>query len=133
AQGALVQALVVGVPAVTLLLRLQALLASQGLAGSAPEGWAAFMGALTWAGGLTALVAAAGTMVAVGTLQWTALITAHTLGMAVWALGLDTPTGRLAALAILLSFGMARLTLELAMSPAGEGARRGARSMGLMP
>ena len=63
---------------------------------------------ITTAGALTAIVAGAGTIVAAGTPNWPSLLTAHTLGLVTWALGLDTPTGRYAAIAILLAFGAAR-------------------------
>jgi hypothetical protein len=42
------------------------------------------------------------------------MISAFAWGLAVWALGLDSPPGRTAALAILLAFGAARVTLHLA-------------------
>lgn len=112
-QAALVQSLVIGVPIVTLILRLQGLVTAQGLAGSTPEGWSAFTGALAWAGALTAIAAGAGTIVAAGTPNWSSLLTAHTLGLVTWALGLDTPLGRYSAIAILAAFGAARVTLEL--------------------
>jgi len=112
-QSALVQALVVGVPLVTLLLRLEGLLSAQALVGTLPEEWQAFTGTLTWLGGLTALVAAAGMLVWAGTSRWTALLTAHAMGLALWGLGLDTPSGRYAALAVLLAYGAARVTSEL--------------------
>src|SRR5439155_8458224 len=113
ANAALAQSLALGVPVTVLLLRLQALLTAQGLSGSVPAEWSAFTSALAWAGGLTALAAGAGTILAAGSPRWTALLTAHTLGLVTWALGLDTPAGRQAALAILLAFGAARVALEL--------------------
>jgi hypothetical protein len=114
ASTALVQALVLGIPALVLLLRLQALITSQALGGTVPAGWTAFTTGLMWAGGLTALVAAAGLPVWAGTGRWTALLTAHAMGLALWALALDNPTGRLAAVAILTAFSAGRVALELA-------------------
>jgi hypothetical protein len=110
---ALVQALVVGVPVVTLLLRLEGLLSAQALVGTLPEEWQAFTGTLARLGGLTALVAAAGMLVWAGTSRWTALLTAHAMGLALWGLGLDTPPGRYATLAVLLAYGAARVNSEL--------------------
>jgi formate hydrogenlyase subunit 3/multisubunit Na+/H+ antiporter MnhD subunit len=113
AHGALVQALVLGVPAVTLLLRLQALITSQSLAGTIPPEWVGFTSALVWLGGITSVVAAAGMLVWATTPRWTALLAAHTLGLVVWALGLDNPASRTAALSILLAFGAARVGMTL--------------------
>ncbi|HYP38849.1 MAG TPA: hypothetical protein VEX13_00675 [Chloroflexia bacterium] len=113
AHGALVQALVLGVPASMLLLRLQALITSQSLAGTVPPEWAGFTSALVWLGGITSVVAAAGMLVWAVTPRWTALLTAHTLGLVVWALGLDNPASRTAALSILLAFGAARVCMTL--------------------
>ncbi|HYO49914.1 MAG TPA: hypothetical protein VEW94_08680 [Chloroflexia bacterium] len=114
AHGAIVQALVLGVPAVTLLLRLQALITSQSLAGTIPPEWSGFTSALVWLGGITSVVAAAGMIVWPTTPRWTALLTAHTLGLVVWALGLDNSASRTAALSILLAFGAARAGMTLA-------------------
>ena len=111
--AALVQALVLGVPVVTLLLRLEALLSAQALAGTIPEGWRTFTVALSWLGALTALVSAAGMLVWAGTGRWTSLLTAHTLGLALCGLGLDTPQGRFAAIAIVLAYSAGRVTFEL--------------------
>jgi hypothetical protein len=111
--AALAQSLVLGVPVATLLLRFQVLVTAQGPAGAAPESWSAFMSALAWAGGVTAIAAGAGTVLAAGTPRWTALLAAHTLGLMTWALSLDTPVGRQAALALLLAFGASRAALEL--------------------
>jgi formate hydrogenlyase subunit 3/multisubunit Na+/H+ antiporter MnhD subunit len=113
AHGALVQALVLGVPAITLLLRLEALITSQSLAGTIPPEWEGFTSALVWLGGVTSVVAAAGMVLWATTPRWTALLTAHTLGLAVWALGLDNPASRTAALSILLAFGAARVGMTL--------------------
>jgi hypothetical protein len=111
--AALAQSLALGVPIAALLLRLQALLTAQGPAGSVPAEWSGFMSALAWAGGLTAIAAGAGTILAAGSPRWTALLAAHALGLVTWSLGLDTPVGRIAALVILLAFGAARVTLEI--------------------
>ncbi|HEX9986994.1 MAG TPA: hypothetical protein VGE45_00745 [Chloroflexia bacterium] len=111
--GALVQALVLGIPAVTLLLRLQALITSQSLAGTIPPEWAGFTSALIWLGSATSIVAAAGMVLWAATPRWTALLAAHTLGLVVWALGLDNPASRTAALSILLAFGAARVGMTL--------------------
>jgi formate hydrogenlyase subunit 3/multisubunit Na+/H+ antiporter MnhD subunit len=110
----LVQGLVVGLPVVVLVLRLEGLVSAQGLAGSVPEAWRAFASALAWAGGVTALVAGAGSIVAAGSQRRRALLTAHTMGIIALALGLDTPLSRVAAVAILVSFGAARIALDLA-------------------
>jgi hypothetical protein len=118
AHGALVQALVLGVPAVTLLLRLQALITSQSLAGTIPPEWSGFTSALVVLGGVTSVVAAAGMVVWATSPRWTALLTAYTLGLVVWALGLDNPASRTAALSILLAFGAARVGMMLAPRPA---------------
>jgi hypothetical protein len=112
-RGALLQGLVLGVPALVLILRLEALITSQAPAGSVPLDWTWFTSGLTWLGGITALAAGAGTIVWAGTTRWSAAVTALILGMSVWALGLDTPTGRYAAIALLLAFGLGRLTLDL--------------------
>jgi hypothetical protein len=113
-RGAMLQSLVIGVPAVTLLLRLQALVTAQTLGGSLPEGWGAFTGTLAWVGGLTAIIAGAGMVVWAGTSRWAALLTAHVMGLTIWALALDNPLGRMAAIVILLAYGAARTTLEFA-------------------
>lgn len=119
--SAMLQALVAGVPVTLLLLRMQALLTAQGVAGSVPGAWGAFMAAVAWGGGITAVAAGAGTILAAGTARWLALLTAHAMGLVAWALGLDTPTSRVAALAMLAAFGAARVTYEMARQARGEG------------
>ncbi len=121
AQGALMQALVVPVPVLVLVLRLQALVTAQALAGTVPSGWAALMSVLGWAGGLTALVAGAGMLVWAGTTRWSALTTAYFSGLVMWALALDNPAGRHAALAVLLAFSLGRATMALAVGTDAEG------------
>jgi formate hydrogenlyase subunit 3/multisubunit Na+/H+ antiporter MnhD subunit len=112
-QGTLLQGLVLGVPVVVLVLRLQTLITDQALVGSIPADWTWFSATLAWLGGITALSASASALVWAGTARWSASLTAYTLGVSVWALGLDTPTGRSAAITILLAFGLGRLTLDL--------------------
>jgi hypothetical protein len=113
---ALVQSLVLGVPVLSLLLRLQALVSDQTLA-SAPLGaWDGFTTSLAWAGAVTAIVAGAGTVVWAQTSRWASALTAHWLGLMLWAISLDTHTGRVAALALLLAYGVGRVALELATS-----------------
>jgi hypothetical protein len=113
AHGALVQALLLGVPPITLILRLEALVSAQSLAGTVPPEWSGFSSALVGVGSVTAVVAAAGMVVWSGALRWTALLTAHTLALVVWALGIDSPSSRLAALAIFLAFGLGRVAITL--------------------
>ncbi len=81
-QRAIVQTLVLGVPVLVLILRLQALVTAQGLAGNVPQQWNAFTEALGWAGGLTALVAAAGMLARAGAPEWSGLLTAHVMALA---------------------------------------------------
>jgi hypothetical protein len=118
AAAGLAQSLGVGVPVVVMLLRLQGLVSAQAFAGSVPAAWASLMSVLAWFGGVGALVAACGLLVWAGSARWSSMLTAYSLGMALWALSLDNPAGRLAALVILLSYGAARVTLVLA----GDGA-----------
>jgi hypothetical protein len=59
------------------------------------------------------LVAACGLLVWAGSARWTAMLTAYSMGMALWALSLDNPAGRLAALVSLLSYGAGRVALAL--------------------
>jgi hypothetical protein len=136
AHAALVQSLVIGIPALTILLRLETLLSAQALVGTLPGGWEAFTMALSWLGGLTSLVAAAGMLVWAGshTARWTALLTADALGLALWGIGLDTPPGRYAAMAILLAYAAGRVTYALAHD-AEPGVQRGiaAASLGAFP
>lgn len=121
--GALVQAVLIGTPVVTLLLRLEALLTAQGLAGTVPPGWAGFTTTLVWAGAATALVSGAGMLLWAGTARWTSLLTVQAAGLSLWALGLDSPSGRYAALAIVLAYGAGRVTLELASIGSGAWSR----------
>jgi hypothetical protein len=116
-QGALVQGLVLGVPALVLVLRLEALITRQALAGSVPAEWTSFAVALAWLGGVTAIVAAASAIVWAGTARWSGALIAFAMGIALWAMALDTPTGRYASIAVLLAYGLGRLTLDL---PAGQ-------------
>jgi hypothetical protein len=111
--AALVQGLALGVPAVALVLRLQALITRDALAGSVPGAWSGFTAALVILGGATMLVAGAGTVVWAGTPRWSAFVTAFWMGAVAWGLGLDTSTGRIAALAALLAFGLGRVALEM--------------------
>jgi hypothetical protein len=132
----LVQSLVIGIPALTILLRLETLLSAQALVGTLPGGWEAFTTTLSWLGGLTSLVAAAGMLVSASshTARWTALLTANALGLALWGMGLDTPPGRYAAIAILLAYGAGRITYALAYD-AKPGVQHGiaAASLGALP
>ena len=121
ATNALLQGLVTGVPVAVLLLRLQALITAQGLAGSLPEGWAAFTGSLVWLGAATVLVAGAGAILHAGTGKWSASITALNMGLVAWGLGLDSPAGRQAALATLLAYGLIRATIAV-LGPRDTGA-----------
>ena len=110
-QAALMQSAVVGVPFVALLLRLQGLVSEQSFAGAVFDSWKVFTVALAWIGGLCALAAAAGVIATAGTDRWWSVLTAQQMGLVVCGVGLDTPQGRSAALAILLSFGLARMFL----------------------
>jgi hypothetical protein len=136
AHTALVQSLALGIPALTLLLRLETLLSAQALVGTLPGGWAAFTMALSWLGGLTSLVAAAGMLIWAGShnAHWTALLTSNALGLALWAVGLDTPPGRYAATAILLAYGAGRVTYALSHDTE-PGVKRAitAASLGALP
>jgi formate hydrogenlyase subunit 3/multisubunit Na+/H+ antiporter MnhD subunit len=118
-RGALLQGLLVGVPSIVLLLRLEALITAQAPAGSVPVDWTWFTGGLIWFGGITALAASASSIVWAGSARWSAALTAYTMGIAIWALGLDTPTGRYAAVALVLSYGLGRLVLDLSSGQYG--------------
>lgn len=109
----LAQSLVIGVPVLVLLLRLEALVSAQALAGTLPGGWTGFTVALQWLGGLTAVVSAAGLIVWAGKERWSAILTTNAMSLALWGIGLDTPPGRYAALAILLAYGAGRVGAEL--------------------
>jgi hypothetical protein len=113
-ESALVQGIALGVPAVGLVLRLQALITRNALAGSVPEAWSGFTAALVVLGAATMLVAGAGAVVWAGTPRWSGLVTAFWMGAVAWGLGLDTTTGRVAALAALLAYGLGRISLEMA-------------------
>jgi len=112
-RGTLVQGLVLAIPVIVLVLRLQALITYLGIAGSVPTDWRGFTVSMVWLGGITTLTAAASTVVWAGTTRWSAALTAYLLGSAIWALGLDTPTGRYAAIAIVLAYAAGRLVLDL--------------------
>jgi hypothetical protein len=112
--SALVQGLALGVPVVALVLRLQGLITREALAASVPDAWAGFTSALVVFGAATMLVAGAGLVVWAGTSRWSAMLTAFWMGAVAWGLGLDTTTGRIAALAALLAFGLGRVALEMA-------------------
>ncbi|HUP28284.1 MAG TPA: hypothetical protein VM409_07605 [Chloroflexia bacterium] len=116
-------------PVVALILRLQALITDQAVGGTVPEQWPGFTNALAWAGAATALVASAGTVVWVGRSRWPALQAAFWLGMGLWALGLDTPSGRVASLLIIMSYGASRTALELLPSSTGTLWVRSARGL----
>lgn len=130
ASAALAQSLGVGVPVIVIVLRLQGLVSGQAFAGSVPGAWASLMGALTWFGAVGALVAACGLLVWAGSARWTSVLTAFSMGMALWALSLDNPAGRLAALVILLGYGAGRVTLVLAR-PGGSTWEGLARAVGV--
>lgn len=112
-QEVLAQSLVLGVPVLTLLLRFQALVTVQAVAGDGMGQWEGFTRGLAWAGGITALVAGARMTFWAYTPRWTALLTAHWLGMMLWAVSLDTPMGRYAAVAMFAVYGASRTALSL--------------------
>jgi hypothetical protein len=112
AWGALTQALVLGVPAAALLLRLPSLISSQALASAVPQGWGSFTGALSWIGALSALAGAAGAVRAAGSPRFFASLAAFWLGAEIWALSLDTPLARYAGVAILLAWSASRVAWE---------------------
>ena len=118
--GALTQSLIVCVPVVALLLRLQTLFSAQALAGAIPSGWAAFTVALAWVGAATAFVGAARSLLTVGTPRFFSSLTACWVGLSLWALALDTPVGRYSAVALLLAWGAGRVSWELAEATLGE-------------
>jgi hypothetical protein len=53
-------------------------------------------------------------LVLAGTRQWWFALTSYAMGLTTWTLGLDTPAGRYAALAIFFAWGAARVALDLA-------------------
>ncbi len=109
-----VQGLALGAPVLLLILRLQALITEGALTGSTPGEWASTMATLAVLGGITAVVGGAGVYMWAGTSRWQAAITAYWLGLVVWALGMDSPAGRWAALALFATFGLGMLALEMA-------------------
>jgi hypothetical protein len=118
--GALVHAVALGVPPITLLLRLQGLITEGALTGSTPAEWAGAMSTLAILGALTAIAAGAGTLMWAGTPRWRSALTAHWMGLVAWALGLDSPNGRWAALALFAAYGVGALALQLANRAPGQ-------------
>jgi formate hydrogenlyase subunit 3/multisubunit Na+/H+ antiporter MnhD subunit len=110
----LAQSLVLGVPPLLLIVRLQALVTQGALTGSTPGEWAGAMSALVILGGLTAVAGGASTLLWAGTARWPAALTAFYMGLMAWALGLDAPAGRWAALILLAGYGVGRMALQLA-------------------
>ncbi len=127
--AALLQVLVVGVPVMALLLRLQGLVSREALVGTVPGNWSGFMAALGWLGATGAVVAAAGILTAAGRTRWTALLTAWAMCLSLWALSLDSAPGRLAALVIFFAYGAGRMLSVLA----GRGERSGMPLLGAVP
>jgi hypothetical protein len=78
------------------------------------------MGTLQWAGAITLVTAASGMVVSAGSGRWSAFLAAFWWGGAAWSLGMDTPAGRTAALAIALAFGASRVTLALGSTGLGR-------------
>lgn len=115
---ALVQAVAVGLPVFTLLLRLQGLVSAQALAGTVPYGWTAFMSGLAWLGSVGALVAGASLIVWAGSARWTGLLTTFAMSLVLWAICQDNPPGRLSGLVILLAYGAARSLPKLSRAAA---------------
>lgn len=118
--GALIHGIAIGTPVIALLLRLQGMVTEGSLTGSTPAEWAGAMSALAILGGLTAVVAGAGTLMWAGTPRWSAALTAHWMGLMAWALGLDSPLGRWAALALFAAYSISRLVLEMAGHTEGK-------------
>ncbi|MEP6774622.1 MAG: hypothetical protein ABJA50_03420 [Chloroflexota bacterium] len=110
----LAHVLALGVPPVLLILRLQALVTQGALTGSTPAEWAGAMSALVVLGGLTTVAGGASVLLWAGTARWPAALTAFYMGLITWALGMDNPAGRWAALVLLASYGVARMALQLA-------------------
>jgi hypothetical protein len=110
----LVHALALGVPPVLLILRLQALVTQGAFTGSTPTEWAGAMSALVVLGGLTTVAGGASVLLWAGTARWPAALSAFYMGLIAWALGMDNPAGRWAALILLAGFGVARMALQLA-------------------
>lgn len=113
ALAALIQSAAIGLPVFTLLLRLQGLVSAQALTGTVPDGWSAFMAALSWLGAVSALVTGGALLVWAGNPRWTGMLTAFAMSLALWALGQDNPLGRLSGLIILLAYGAGRMLVEL--------------------
>ena len=110
----LAHVLALGVPPVLLVLRLQALVTQGALTGSTPAEWAGAMSALVVLGGLTTVAGGASVLLWAGTARWSAALTAFYMGLIAWALGMDNPAGRWAALILLAGYGVARMALQLA-------------------
>ena len=110
----LAHVLALGVPPVLLILRLQTLVTQGALAGSTPAEWAGAMSALVLLGGLTTVAGGASVLLWAGTARWPAALTAFYMGLIAWALGMDNPAGRWAALILLAGYGVARMALQLA-------------------
>lgn len=119
--GTALHSLLLGVPVLTLIVRLQSLVTTQAVGATVPASWEAFMLALGWLGGVTGVIAAAGMVVWAGKSRWPALQATFWLGLTLWALGLDTPLARYAALVMLLAYGAGRVALELL--PRGDPSR----------
>ena len=116
----LVHGLALGVPPILLVVRLQGLVTEGALTGSTPGEWAAAMSAFTVLGCITTIVGGAGVFLWAGTQRWRAALTAQWMGTIAWALGLDSPAGRWAALALLAAYGVGGLALEIASHVPGE-------------
>ena len=110
----LAHTLALGVPPLLLILRLQALVTQGALTGSTPGEWAGAMSVLVILGGLTTVAGGASALLWAGTARWAAALTAFYMGLIAWALGMDTPAGRWAALILLAGYGVGRMALQLA-------------------
>ena len=111
--GTMVHSLLLGVPVLTMVVRLQSVVTTQAVGATVPANWEAFMLALGWLGGVTSVVAAAGMIVWAGKSRWPPLQATFWLGLTLWALGFDTPLARHSALVMLLAYGGGRVALEL--------------------
>ena len=109
----LLHSLILGVPVVTLALRLQSLVTVEAIGATIPANWGAFMQALGWLGCITSVVSAAAMLVWAGKSRWPALQATFWLGLALWALSLDTPLARYSGVVIVLAYGAGRVALEL--------------------
>jgi hypothetical protein len=112
--AAVAHTLALGGPPVLLILRLQALVTQGALTGSTPSEWAGAMSALVLLGGLTTVAGGASVLLWAGTGRWTAALTAFYMGLIAWALGMDNPEGRWAALILAGGYGVARMALQAA-------------------